>query len=122
MKPLILAIRIKRLTGYHEECAYTFLLSCKSCKSCKSEQDIQDIQDVQDEEACGSRSVSLVMKPLILAILSVLAILLRIAPDRNLPIRIKQNLGHNQLHNQQPRHPIEIRERTLCQMFCNWDD
>ena len=40
------------------------------------EQDIQDVQDVQDEEACGSRSVSLVMKPLILAILSVLAILL----------------------------------------------
>ena len=43
-----------------------------------SEQDIQDVQDVQDEEACGSPSVSLVMKPLILAILSVLAILLRI--------------------------------------------
>ena len=41
------------------------------------EQDIQDVQDVQDEEACGSQSVSLVMKPLILAILSVLAILLQ---------------------------------------------
>ena len=65
--------------------ANKWLLSCKSCKSCKSEQDIQDIQDVQDEEACGSPSVSLVMKPLILAILAILAILLRFSDDAKTP-------------------------------------
>ena len=60
------------------------------------EQDIQDVQDVQDEEACGSQSVSLVMKPLILAILSVLAILLRFLDSIKKVEIVNDNFGYTQ--------------------------